>query len=207
MRARNGTLLAIGGAALVLYLLSRREAARVTGDASASGGILDEISAQAKALMTSASGIIRNIVSSTLALVRAEEGFSAKPYPDAGGYSVGYGHYLGTTTQGIKTITKAQAEKWLREDLLKAANAIRKHVKVPITQNQFDALSSWLYNVGAGSLSTSTLLKKLNAGDYAGAADQLRRWIYSQGKVHPELQARRERERALFLTPDRTLQA
>ncbi|MEG5623927.1 lysozyme, partial [Enterobacter hormaechei] len=77
---------------------------------------------------------------------------------------------------------------------------VSRLVKVGLTQGQFDALVSFTYNLGARSLSTSTLLRKLNAGDYAGAADEFLRWNKAGGKVLNGLTRRREAERALFLS-------
>ena len=77
-------------------------------------------------------------------------------------------------------------------------------VKVKLTQGQFDALVSFAYNLGARALSTSTLLQKLNAGDYTGAADEFPRWNKAGGKVLPGLTWRREAERALFLSDSKT---
>jgi lysozyme len=72
-------------------------------------------------------------------------------------------------------------------------------VHVPLTQNQFDALVSFVFNLGVGNFRTSTLLKKLNAGDNDGAAQEFGRWIHAGGKALPGLVRRREAERALFL--------
>jgi lysozyme len=74
-------------------------------------------------------------------------------------------------------------------------------VKAPINQNQFDALVSFVYNVGAGNFAKSTLLKKLNKADYQGAGDEFLRWNRGGGKVLNGLIRRRDAERSLFLTP------
>jgi len=113
--------------------------------------------------------------------------------------TIGYGH-----TKGVKlgmTITKAQAEQFLKEDLIWVDNAIARLVKVSLNQNQYDALGSLIYNIGEGAFQTSTLLRKLNSGDYQGAADQFLRWNKQKGKVLNGLTTRREKERVLFLTP------
>lgn len=135
-----------------------------------------------------------------LALIRQFEGFSAKAYPDpAHGWKVptiGYG-----TTAGVKmgdTITKDRAEELLREDVRRFEAQVLRLVKVPLTQGQHDALVSFVYNLGAGNLSNSTLLRLLNAGDYAGAAAQFDRWVYASGKKLAGLVKRRAAERALF---------
>ena len=135
-----------------------------------------------------------------LDLIKRFEGFSAKAYPDpAHGWKVptiGYG-----TTAGVKmgdTITKERAEELLREDVKRFEDQVLRLVKVPLTQGQFDALTSFVYNLGPGNLSNSTLLRLLNAGDYKGAAAQFDRWNKAGGKVLPGLVRRRAAERALF---------
>jgi lysozyme len=153
--------------------------------------------------MTGANNVpVRQVTASTLAFLRSVEGYSDAPYRDAGGYSIGYGHYLGTTAQGYSKISKQQAEDWLLQDATEAAKSVRRGVKVALTQNQFDALVSFAYNVGGDDLLRSTLLKKLNVGDIAGAAVEFARWIYSEGKTNAGLVTRRNRERALFLSVD-----
>ena len=113
--------------------------------------------------------------------------------------TIGYGH-----TKGVKMgqkITKEQAEQFLREDLDWSEKAVSKLVKVPLKQNQFDALVDFAYNAGAKNLLNSTLLKKLNEGDYQGAMMQFERWVYAGDKVLPGLVRRRMAEKALFGMP------
>jgi lysozyme len=136
---------------------------------------------------------------STLAFLKAREGLRLSPYPDAAGYSIGYGHYLGTKPEPA-SITTAQAEAFLLADARAAAIAVVNGVRVPINQNQFDALVSFVYNLGASAFRNSTLLEKLNAGDFAGAANEFGRWIYVQGHVSDALTRRRALERDLFLS-------
>jgi lysozyme len=115
----------------------------------------------------------------------------------AGIWTIGYGH-----TQGVRpdeSITEAQAEQLLRADLAPVCRAIAADVQVSLTQGQFDALCSFIFNVGAGNFSHSTLLAKLNAKDYAGAADEFLRWNHVGDRVLPGLTARREAERQMFL--------
>lgn len=142
-------------------------------------------------------------------LIKHFESCRLKAYPDPGTggapWTIGWGH-----TKGVKqgdTCTLAQADAWFDEDLEEHEGYVNQLVQVPITQNQFDALVSFCYNVGpdidadtiAEGLGDSTLLKKLNAGDYAGAADEFRKWTRSGGRVMPGLIRRREMERELFL--------
>ena len=112
-------------------------------------------------------------------------------------WTIGYGHTK-TARPGM-TITLQQAEELLVQDLKWVEEALVKHVKVPLNQNQYDSLASFVYNLGETNFASSTLLRKLNAGDYLGAADQLPRWNKQKGKVLRGLTNRRAEERALFL--------
>ena len=122
-----------------------------------------------------------------------------------GVWTIGYGQtgrYYGKRVRRGMTTTKALAHAWLRDHSIKTyEDAVTQAVKVPLNQNQFDALVSFAYNVGVGALKQSTALHKLNAGDYAGAADALTMWTKCNGKVLAGLVRRRKEERALFLTP------
>lgn len=131
-------------------------------------------------------------------LVKSFEGFFDHAYQcPAGVWTIGYG-----TTKGVKPgdrCTHEQAEQWLADELADKAERVDELVKVAVTQNQFDALCSFSYNVGSYALEKSTLLRKLNAGDIHGAADEFPRWNKGGGKVLPGLVRRRDAERALFL--------
>lgn len=133
-----------------------------------------------------------------LALIRQFEGLRLLAYKDAVGVpTIGYG-----TTRGVKmgmTITKAQAEEMLRQDVERFEPEVQRLVKVPLTQSQWDALLSFTYNLGSANLESSTLLKLLNKGDYQAAADQFPRWNKAKGRVLNGLTARRAAERALFM--------
>ena len=127
------------------------------------------------------------------ALVREFEGLRLKAYRcDGNKLTIGYGH-----TQGVKegdTCTKEQAEAWLLEDLQKAADAVERYVTVPLSENQFNALVSFTFNVGGGNLKDSTLLKNLNRGWYEQ--------VYANGEVLGGLSRRRAAEAALFNKKD-----
>lgn len=139
-----------------------------------------------------------NISTIGLGLIQEFEGCKLDAYKcPAGIWTIGIGH-----TKDVKEgdkITDSQALDLLREDVKWVENAINDHVKVKINQNQFDALSAFIFNVGAGAFSLSTLLKKLNAGDYEGAANEFPRWNKANGKELPGLTRRRAAEKALFL--------
>lgn len=145
-----------------------------------------------------------------LDLICRFEGFVDHWYPDpAHGWkvpTVAYGHtdaagepkYAATKS---KKFTKAEGRVILLRDLERYADAVRSAVKVTLNDNQFGALVSFTYNLGAANLRKSTLVKKLNAGDYAGAAKEFARWDRAGGKVLPGLTKRRAAEAALFLAP------
>lgn len=111
--------------------------------------------------------------------------------------TIGYGH-TGTARMGMR-ITEAEAERLLRQDLDWVEDTIHDLVKVPLSQPQFDALASFIFNIGRSQFSTSTLLRVLNASDYVGAAKQLPRWNKQKGKVLRGLTRRRADEKMMFL--------
>lgn len=139
------------------------------------------------------------ITQSGINKIKREEALRLKPYKDSdGNWTIGYGHKL-LPGEWYEQITEQKAEDLLRHDLYIAESAVNSLVKVPLTSNQYDALISFVFNIGVGNFSGSTLLKKLNAGDYAGAAREFPRWKHSGGEVDPILVARRAREQALFV--------
>ncbi len=130
--------------------------------------------------------------------IKSFEGLRLKSYDDGVGVqTIGYG-----STRGIAkgmTITQEQAERMLKNDIARFEPEIEKLVKVPLSQNQWDALMSFTYNLGATNLASSTLLKLLNAGDYARAAEQFGRWNRAGGKEFSGLARRRAAEQKIFL--------
>lgn len=133
-------------------------------------------------------------------LIKQSEGCELEAYPDPGTgaepWTIGYGSTKGVT-KGMK-ISQAEAEFMLVRDLLVFEAGVTNLVKVPITQNQFDALVCFSYNVGLGNLQSSTLLKMVNNRDFAGAAQQFQRWNKAAGKVLNGLTKRRLAEAKLF---------
>jgi len=121
-----------------------------------------------------------------------------KALPTEKYYTIGYGHY-GPDVAKDMTITQKQADELLKKDLKSYEKAVNDYVKVNITQNMFDALVSFTYNCGTAALKGSTLLKKLNVGDYSGAAEEFLKWNKSGGVVISGLTARRKKEKELFL--------
>ena len=130
-------------------------------------------------------------------LIKRFEGCRLTSYKcPSGVYTIGYGHTDGVK-KGLK-ISQKQAEIFLKEDIAEFENGVKKAVSVPLTQNQFDALVSFTYNIGLGAFKTSTLLKKLNAKDYGGASKEFLRWNKSNGVILNGLKRRRNAEKALF---------
>jgi lysozyme len=95
-------------------------------------------------------------------------------------------------------ITRERALELLAQDARAAADAVRRLIRVPLKQHQLDALISFTFNCGEGSLKTSTLRKRLNAGERDAVPHELNRWVFSQGKKLPGLMRRRQAEGALF---------
>jgi lysozyme len=135
-----------------------------------------------------------------LAFIRDHEGCELHAYPDPGSggepWTIGVGH-----TGGVKpgdTCTMEQAMQWLKEDVQEAEEAVNRLVKVELSQDQFDALVSLVFNIGGGNFAKSTLLKKINALNFEGAADEFPRWNRAAGRVMAGLTKRRHAEQSLF---------
>ena len=148
-----------------------------------------------RAVAGSAAGM--QLSDSGVDLIKNFEGLRLSAYQDSGGvWTIGYGH-----TGGVKAgdlITQGQAEALLRHDTGWAQDAVRQQVHVPLTQDQFNALTSFTFNLGAAALQSSTLLSKLNAGDYAGAQAEFGRFVHAGGRVLQGLVRRRAAEADLF---------
>tara|TARA_R100000234_G_C4943136_1_gene153823 strand:+ start:364 stop:792 length:429 start_codon:yes stop_codon:yes gene_type:complete len=138
-----------------------------------------------------------NIGQKGIDLIKHFEGCELNAYKcPAGVWTIGYGHIKGVS-EGM-SITQEQAEQMLLDELKEYENYINELVVVDLSQNQFDALVSWVYNLGPANLQSSTLLKVLNSGDYSGVPAQIERWNKAGGKVLEGLIRRREAESALF---------
>jgi lysozyme len=141
--------------------------------------------------------VTRAINAAGLALVKAQEGLRLQAYRDGGGvWTIGYGH-----TNGVKpgdAINRAQADMLLEADLAEAEAAVARLVTVPLTDNQFAALTDFVFNEGAGAFAGSTLLRKLNEGGHALVPACLKSWIFLDGRVAPGLVKRRAAEAALW---------
>lgn len=138
-------------------------------------------------------------------LIGRAEGFSLESYQDTGGvWTIGWGttKIAGKPVTAGMTITKEQAVECFNHDIFEVEAQVAALVKVPLTDNQFSSLVSLVYNIGSGQFKKSTLLRKLNQGNYDGAANEFGRWVYDNGVKLNGLISRREQERELFLTPD-----
>ncbi len=130
------------------------------------------------------------------------EGCKLEAYPDPGSkdgnpWTIGYGHTGPEVVKGL-VWTQFQADQAFIRDMAKFENQVSNMISVAVEQWQFDALVLFAYNVGCAALKSSTLLRKLNVGDYEGAANELRRWNKNDGKVMRGLTRRRAAEEALF---------
>ena len=138
-----------------------------------------------------------NISNEGLSLIKKFEGCELNSYKCAAGVpTIGYG-----STHGIEmgmSISRARAEELLLEDIAKFEDHVNNNVKVPLNQNQFDAMVSWTFNLGGGNLKSSTLLKVLNGSDYTDVPNQIKCWNKANGKVLEGLIRRREAEALLF---------
>jgi len=141
--------------------------------------------------------LLMNISEEGLSLIKKFEGCELKAYRCAANVlTIGYG-----TTKGVTEdmeITKEEAESILKEEMHEYEGYINNMVKVPLEQNQFDAMVSWVFNLGSTNLSSSTLLKKLNNSEYDEVPSQIKRWNKAGGKVLDGLIRRREAEALLF---------
>ncbi len=127
------------------------------------------------------------------------EGLSLQAYKDvAGVWTNGYGNTHGVVPG--TTITLQQAQDDLASNIEGAEYVVNRVVVVPLTQNQFDALVDFVFNLGSGNFQSSTLLRKLNAGDYTGAAAEFPKWNHSNGVEVAGLTRRRLAEQQLFNT-------
>lgn len=144
---------------------------------------------------------MRPIPAAGVALVKRFEGLRLEPYRDAAGlWTIGYGHLASRDPQAPPPapIDAAEAEALLDQDLERAGRAVLRLTKVPLADGQYGALASLAFNVGAGALAASTLLRRVNTGDHDGAAGQFRRWVHAGGRRLPGLVRRRAAEAALY---------
>lgn len=193
--------LTFGGLAWYVYDAYTSQATIDTIDNQA-GGVASVLDGFMSVGYSIGSGAGMQISLNGLYFIKQNEGFKANVYLDSAGYkTIGYGHKL-TLLENYKTITEQTAAQLLARDVTTAEDAINSLVKVNIKQAQFDALCSFVYNVGAGAFSRSTMLKMINTGDFSGAASQFASWskitINGQKVTSSGILSRRQREAQLF---------
>ena len=132
-----------------------------------------------------------------LSLIKKFEGCKLEANKcSAGVWTIGYGHTTGVKEGDV--CTQEEAEKLLRGDIFKFEEYVQDSVKVDLDQSQFDALVAWTFNLGPGNLRSSTMLKKLNNGEYESVPFEMRRWNKAGGKTLDGLIRRRQAESLLF---------
>ena len=145
-----------------------------------------------------------NIDQKGIELLKEFEGLRLTAYQDSGGlWTIGIGtirYEDGTPVKKGDVITKERSEELLLHEVSKSVQAVNDYISVELTQNQFDALVSFTYNLGIGALKNSTLRKKVNVKDFDGAAKEFLRWCNVNGKMIPGLLKRRTKESFLFLS-------
>ena len=138
-----------------------------------------------------------NISEEGISLIKNYEGCRLESYQDSVGvWTIGFGH-IKDVKEGDK-INQDEAENLLKEEMPEYEGYINNMVEVPLEQCQFDALVCWVYNLGPTNLKESTLLRKLNEGDYGGVPEQIKRWNKAGGEVLAGLVKRRQAEANLF---------
>lgn len=131
------------------------------------------------------------------ALIKKFEGCELEAYQcSANVWTIGYGHTAGVNEGDV--CTQEDADRMLAEDLEEFEGYVREAVNVPLEQNEFDALIAWTYNLGPGSLQSSTMLKRINESNLDEVPNEMRRWNKSGGQVLDGLVRRREAEALLF---------
>ena len=143
---------------------------------------------------------MRHITEKGIELIKHFEGFYDKPYYCPAGYkTIGFGHLI-TGNENFSQITEGEATDLLLMDVIKAENSVIRLIRVPLEDNQFNALVSFCFNLGGGSLQSSTLRSKINRGEYKEASNEFPRWCWAGGRKLKGLLLRRLAEKTLFLS-------
>ena len=141
----------------------------------------------------------RKISNKGIELIKYFEGFRNEPYICSGGYlTIGYGHKL-LPSDRFSSITVEGAENLLRKDLIRFERAVIKYITVPLNDDQFAALTSFTYNLGAAALQRSVLRQKINYGEFDDVPREFKKWVYAGGKRVAGLVKRRKIESQLFM--------
>ncbi len=143
--------------------------------------------------------MIRHISENGLSLIKQSEGFSSTVYRCPAGYpTIGYGHVLKPDEHFEDGIDEQQAEILLRRDVQVAERAVLHLINVPLTDGEFDALTSFTFNLGAGALQRSTLRRKVNRQEHDDVPAEFVKWVYARGRKLPGLVKRRRLEAMLY---------
>lgn len=181
-----------------------QKAHNLTVDGLVGNKTFEALKSKLEAPVKAESGRKYSLSTNGIELLAQFEGLKLEAYLDSAKIpTIGFGtikYPNGTRVKLSDKITKAQALEYKQHDLKEFESTVNTSVKVPLTQNQYDALVSLSYNIGSGAFKGSTLLKKLNSGDYKGAADAFLSWVNAGGKKVQGLINRRQKERELFLT-------
>ncbi len=146
---------------------------------------------------------MRHVTANGLRLIKRFEGFSSKIYKDAAELdTIGYGHLILPHEIHLykNGISELDAESLLRKDLIIAEMAVTRLINIPLNNNQFDALVSFTFNLGAGALQRSTLRAKVNRQEHEQVPDELMRWVYVGGRKQLGLIYRRKIEAKTYIT-------
>ena len=144
-------------------------------------------------------GLLMQLSTRGLDLIKQFEGFRSHTYIDVAGLTtIGYGHRIVPLESFPSGVTEPQAAAILASDVSEVERSVHHLVRVPLTQGQYDALVDFCFNLGAGRLADSTLLRALNAGRYDAAGEQLLQWDHAGGKINLGLKARREADLRLW---------
>ena len=144
---------------------------------------------------------MRHLTDDGLALIKRFEGFAPEVYVCPGGWpTIGYGHVVrdGEQDRYADGIDEATAEALLRRDVEVAERAVLRLIRVPLEDGRFDALCSFVFNLGAGALQRSTLRRKVNRGEHGAVPAEFRRWVWAGGRRLKGLVRRREAEAVLY---------
>lgn len=190
--------LGLGLAAYVAYeVYTEKNIESVSGE----GGYLDTTIGVIEGGLSEVSfsaGLGMQISLAGISHIKGWERFKANVYNDAGGKAtIGYGHLI-LPYERFDSITESEAVRLLVKDLSSAESTVNKAVKVPLTQNQYDALVSFVFNVGGGAFRRSTLLKKINAGQLSAVKTEFLKWVRAGGKIINGLVNRRIADAKLF---------
>lgn len=146
---------------------------------------------------------MRHVTRHGIELIKRFEGFSAAPYLCPAGYlTIGYGHLVRDKEKWRNGIDRIQAEELLAADMQGAEKAVLRLIQVPLSDGQFDALTSFTFNLGAGALQRSTLRRKVNREEHGDVPAELLKWIWAGGRKLEGLIKRREAEANLYSESD-----